>query len=127
MLLYLWIVFFFSSRRRHTRCALVTGVQTCALPISKTIAGKIISGIWMVIALLTATTLIAGISSTITVSRLSSSAINTAEEIPGKRIAVIEGSQAEQFVRKYAGKTEAVPSLESAFRALNENKEVAIA
>src|SRR3546814_10581079 len=29
--LVLW--FFFSSRRRHTRCALVTGVQTCALPI----------------------------------------------------------------------------------------------
>src|SRR3546814_8034792 len=31
----LWFVdvFFFSSRRRHTRCALVTGVQTCALPI----------------------------------------------------------------------------------------------
>src|SRR3546814_11828030 len=28
------VVFFFSSRRRHTRCALVTGVQTCALPIS---------------------------------------------------------------------------------------------
>src|SRR3546814_8304812 len=29
----MFIVFFFSSRRRHTRCALVTGVQTCALPI----------------------------------------------------------------------------------------------
>src|SRR3546814_4461470 len=28
------MVVFFSSRRRHTRCALVTGVQTCALPIS---------------------------------------------------------------------------------------------
>src|SRR3546814_1111920 len=27
-------MFFFSSRRLHTRCALVTGVQTCALPIS---------------------------------------------------------------------------------------------
>src|SRR3546814_6269809 len=26
--------FFFSSRIRHTRCSLVTGVQTCALPIS---------------------------------------------------------------------------------------------
>src|SRR3546814_4749379 len=34
-------VFFFSSRRRHTRCALVTGVQTCALPIS---LGRIASG-----------------------------------------------------------------------------------
>src|SRR3546814_15305964 len=30
----LFFIFFFSSRRRHTRCALVTGVQTCALPIS---------------------------------------------------------------------------------------------
>src|SRR3546814_7243948 len=29
-------MFFFSSRRRHTRCALVTGVQTCALPICET-------------------------------------------------------------------------------------------
>src|SRR3546814_18853496 len=27
------LIFFLSSRRRHTRCALVTGVQTCALPI----------------------------------------------------------------------------------------------
>src|SRR3546814_3891890 len=32
-ILRLFFIFFFSSRRRHTRCALVTGVQTCALPI----------------------------------------------------------------------------------------------
>src|SRR3546814_3550076 len=32
-MLLLFLYFFFSSRRRHTRCALVTGVQTCALPI----------------------------------------------------------------------------------------------
>src|SRR3546814_7215598 len=37
-----WVraLFFFSSRRRHTRCALVTGVQTCALPISMAAALK---------------------------------------------------------------------------------------
>src|SRR3546814_956374 len=34
MFLLVWCCFFFSSRRRHTRCALGTGVQTCALPIS---------------------------------------------------------------------------------------------
>src|SRR3546814_19501671 len=34
-----YLYFFFSSRRRHTRCALVTGVQTCALPISSGIDG----------------------------------------------------------------------------------------
>src|SRR3546814_2142087 len=31
--MFVFMFFFFSSRRRHTRCALVTGVQTCALPI----------------------------------------------------------------------------------------------
>src|SRR3546814_6173347 len=29
--------FFFASRRRHTRCALVTGVRTCALPICRAV------------------------------------------------------------------------------------------
>src|SRR3546814_4704502 len=40
-------MFFFSSRRRHTRCALVTGVQTCALPISYCVAllGGV-AGLW---------------------------------------------------------------------------------
>src|SRR3546814_5624498 len=32
-MLYEFLIFFFSSIRLHTRCALVTGVQTCALPI----------------------------------------------------------------------------------------------
>src|SRR3546814_11003219 len=44
----LLLCFFFSSRRRHTRCALVTGVQTCALPISITgqfrVRGEAIGG-----------------------------------------------------------------------------------
>src|SRR3546814_20255572 len=35
-------MFFFSSRRRHTRCALVTGVQTCALPIYISFSGHAI-------------------------------------------------------------------------------------
>src|SRR3546814_39401 len=39
LLLLLWILFL-SSRRRHTRCALVTEVQTCALPISRTRSGR---------------------------------------------------------------------------------------
>src|SRR3546814_3030672 len=35
LVLFCCFSFFCSSRRRHTRCALVTGVQTCALPISE--------------------------------------------------------------------------------------------
>src|SRR3546814_4666627 len=37
-------VFFFSSRRRHTICALVTGVQTCALPICRSVEGRAATG-----------------------------------------------------------------------------------
>src|SRR3546814_1135388 len=38
-LLYLY-VFFFAGKRRHTSCALVTGVQTCALPICRRQGGR---------------------------------------------------------------------------------------
>src|SRR3546814_9974694 len=37
-------MFFFSSRRRHTSCALVTGVQTCALPICSSVKGLMLGG-----------------------------------------------------------------------------------
>src|SRR3546814_4823904 len=45
--------FFFSSRRRHTRCALVTGVQTCALPVwmwRRAMLGHAVSNVMPVIA-----------------------------------------------------------------------------
>src|SRR3546814_3783330 len=39
MLVFVCLKYFvFSSRRRHTSCALLTGVQTCALPISPMMA-----------------------------------------------------------------------------------------
>src|SRR3546814_9419457 len=41
--LFCFLCFFFSSRRRHTRCALVTGVQTCALPIFGNIYTRIMN------------------------------------------------------------------------------------
>src|SRR3546814_6165255 len=44
MLLCVRLFFFLSSRRRHTRCALVTGVQTCALPISVSVVIDFLEG-----------------------------------------------------------------------------------
>src|SRR3546814_9756478 len=43
--------FFFSSRRRHTRCALVTGVQTCALPILSVALRNLVMGVGGIIYL----------------------------------------------------------------------------
>src|SRR3546814_9273880 len=47
--MYVECMFFFSSRRRHTRCALVTGVQTCALPICGERALFLLHGIQAVV------------------------------------------------------------------------------
>src|SRR3546814_6293216 len=50
----IYYLFVFSSRRRHTRCALVTGVQTCALPIftveERPYADGDLEGAWYAIA-----------------------------------------------------------------------------
>src|SRR3546814_6700059 len=50
MIIMLMLSFFFSSRRRHTRCALVTGVQTCALPICPDFRDRLsdLAGCWWV-------------------------------------------------------------------------------
>src|SRR3546814_4055660 len=60
------IVFFFSSRRQQTRCALVTGVQTCALPILLTAAAVLVVGsvalpLWALVALMVAQGIAQGI------------------------------------------------------------------
>src|SRR3546814_9803666 len=48
----LWLSFFFSGIRRHTRCTLVTGVQTCALPISPSrVAAVRVAGVVLPVAL----------------------------------------------------------------------------
>src|SRR3546814_5378653 len=44
-------MFFCSSRRRHTRCALVTGVQTCALPIALALRGEQLYQVWSAVLL----------------------------------------------------------------------------
>src|SRR3546814_11640462 len=45
------MLFFLSSRRRHTRCALVTGVQTCALPILPMFPEASAQFAWLIFAL----------------------------------------------------------------------------
>src|SRR3546814_8919400 len=54
---YCVVCFFFSSRRRHTRCALVTGVQTCALPICKPCSHKALCSVLQICQVCTKTSL----------------------------------------------------------------------
>src|SRR3546814_7038309 len=80
------VVFFFSSRRRHTRCALVTGVQTCALPIWGASAMQTPQpGLWIVLAAaagLAAVSWIDDLGSLPAAPRLAAQALAVAAAVP---------------------------------------------
>lgn len=84
-----------------------------------TLKGRIIAGSWMVISLIFATSMIAGISSTLTLSSFNNSTINQVEQLPGKKVAVVPGSPAEAFVEEHQGKIVAVTTLAEGMAKLN--------
>src|SRR3546814_1633975 len=98
--------FFFSSRRRHTRCALVTGVQTCALPISE---GNDV----LMAAVLDALTMVQGQLDTIAKSN---SRIEATQKDILHRLDTIDAGQ--------AGVTDLVPVLETILGRLIEDRDL---
>ncbi|WP_372761247.1 transporter substrate-binding domain-containing protein [Pseudoalteromonas sp.] len=90
-------------------------------PVS--LKGRIVAGCWMVISLIFATSMIAGIASTLTVSSFSSSTITHVEQFPGKKIATSTGSPAIGFIEEHQGEKVVVSSLTEAMAKL-KNKAV---
>ncbi len=81
-------------------------------------AGRVITGVWMVIALITASSLTAGIASALTVSQLSSSSIENAEQLANRRVAVVRGTPAVRLARRYRARTIEVPDFPAAMQRL---------
>ncbi len=88
-----------------------------------TLMGRIIAGSWMVISLLFATTMVAGIASTLTISNLETTTISNIDQLSGRKTATILGSSSETFLNKTKARVITVSNLEEAILAL-ENKEV---
>ncbi len=77
----------------------------------RTFIGRVIAGIWMVVSLVTATSLVAGIASTLTLTGLQTNLVSTAEQLHGKKIAVVTGSTAGAFARRYGAEIVNVSSI----------------
>lgn len=77
----------------------------------RTFVGRVIAGIWMVVSLVTATSLVAGIASTLTLTGLQTNLVATAEQLRGKKIAVVPGSTGVAFARRYGAEIVNVPSI----------------
>ncbi|WP_452221228.1 transporter substrate-binding domain-containing protein [Lacinutrix salivirga] len=88
-----------------------------------TLLGRIIAGTWMVISIIFATTMVAGIASTLTISNIEASTISNIEQLSGRKTATVAGSSSEAFLNKTKTKVIAVNTLDQAITTL-ENKKV---
>ena len=91
-----------------------------------TLAGRIIAGSWMVISIIFATTMVAGIASTLTLTGLGHTVIDTADKFPGKRVAVLEDSPATDFVTDHGGRAIPAANLDSCYAVLKDKRVDAI-
>lgn len=88
-----------------------------------TLRGRIIAGSWMVISIIFATSMVAGIASTLTLSALGSSTITNVEQLAGKKAATISGSSSEAFLNEHNIQEVPVNDLNEAVNKL-KNREV---
>lgn len=88
-----------------------------------TLWGRIIAGSWMVISIIFATSMVAGIASTLTLSSLASSTISHIEQLSGRKAATISASPSELFLKENKIKVTGVSHLNEAISKL-KNKEV---
>lgn len=108
-------------------CAIVTMTTTGYGDRSpRTFWGRFVAGVWMIISLIFTTSMIAGIASVLTLSSIGTSTINDAEGLSGKKIGVVLGSPAEDFVKQFGGRTISIENVEDGFKQLSNQKMDAI-
>lgn len=88
----------------------------------KTSLGRVVAGVWMVLALLTASSLTAGIASALTVAQLTLGAIENAEQLAGRNVAVVSGTPALRFAHRHRAKVREVANLAALVDALQSRR-----
>ncbi len=86
--------------------------------VPTTLLGRLIAGIWIVISLVLATTMIAGIASTFTLTGMQTTTIATSEELKGKKIGAVFGSPAYEFTEIQGARTIKIENLKEGFDKL---------
>ncbi|WP_432223047.1 transporter substrate-binding domain-containing protein [Flavobacterium sp. TMP13] len=108
-------------------CAIVTMSTTGYGDIAPvTLMGRIVAGSWMIVSILFATTMVAGIASSLTLSGMGETVVSSADQFQNKRIAVLKDSPSVEFVSDYNGKVVLIEKLEEGYKLLKDNEVEAV-
>jgi polar amino acid transport system substrate-binding protein len=91
-----------------------------------TLAGRIVTGIWMVIAMLTVSSLTAGIATTLTLAQLDRGLIEHADQLAGRRVAVVKETVGVRFASSYRARVRTAGSVTQALQLLEQGKVEAV-
>jgi polar amino acid transport system substrate-binding protein len=104
-------------------CAIVTMSTTGygdRAPI--TFWGRMVTSVWIIISLLGATTMIAGIASVLTLSGMRTTDISTAADLARRNVAAVPGSPSEALARRYGAASVTIESPEEGYRLLKSRR-----
>lgn len=87
-----------------------------------TVWGRIIAGTWMVVSIIFATSMVAGIASTLTISSLSTTTITNVEQLNNRKVATISDSPSEAFIQEYHAQIVGTNTLIEAIDLLKNKK-----
>lgn len=93
--------------------------------VPKTVRGRVVAGVWMIVAMLTASSLTAGIASAFTLLQLRHSSIESMEDLRGKKTAAIAHSSGELYAKRYGADIVKAESIQDALRMIRSNKAAA--
>ncbi len=89
-------------------------------------AGRFVAGVWMVLAMITASSLTASIATALTLSQIETPSVTRVRDLADLRVAAPKGSPAATFVKEFGGRLVAVSSLADAVLALQQEKVSAV-
>lgn len=114
---------------RHPSRGIANGIWFAVVTMStvgygdlapKTRLGRAATGVWIILSVITASSLVAGIASTLTLTGLRQSVVSTADQLRGKAVAVLKNSPGEEFARDYGARVRGIESLQSGYNLLTQ-------
>lgn len=87
-----------------------------------TTGGRFVAGLWMVVAMLTASSLTASIATALTLSQIGGEGIDAPEKLSGRKVAVVRGAPAAGFARQHGARVETVENVDEGLDRLAKGK-----